>query len=45
MFFLIDLLEAEGRVNYAFISAPAVQAYVQYRCTHDLDVAVEERDL
>jgi len=43
---LDDFLEAaEGKVRYALLGALAVQAYVPYRYTHDVDVAVDHADL
>ena len=43
---LVDLVEAAGRrVKYALLGALAVQAYVPYRYTHDVDVAVDKAHL
>ncbi len=41
-----DFLEAaDDKVRYALLGALAVQAYVPYRYTHDVDVAVDRADL
>ncbi len=46
MSLLADLVEAAGRrVRYALLGALAVQAYVPYRYTHDVDVAVDKAHL
>ena len=43
---LVDFLDAaEGKVRYALLGALAVQSYVPYRYTHDVDVAVHKADL